>query len=255
MVEGAGMTFAARTLMGVDTGLIDYNDLTVLLHMNGSNGSTAFTNSIAGASFSAYGNAKISTARSQFGGASCLLDGTGDYLFAAYNSAIDLLGGSFIVSAHIYYPSPLNASYDRRIFSTGGGAVAWNSSNGIHLLCQINGGYSSAPQKANIQFYTSSGVVGLSSSNSINLDAWNHVLFQYSAVEGKVYVGVNGTLTFATPSSAPSRPSTNPQCAIGTIPGEGGSSGPAWNGNIDELAVAKVAPVSGSTYEVPSAPF
>ena len=92
MVEGAGMTFAARTLMGVTAGLIDYNDLTVLLHMNGSNGSTAFTNSMAGASFGAYGNAQISTARSQFGGASCLLDGTGDYLFAAYNSAIDLVG-------------------------------------------------------------------------------------------------------------------------------------------------------------------
>lgn len=249
------MTFAARTLMGVDTGLIDYSDLTVLLHMDGSNGSTTFTNSIAGASFSAYGNAQISTARSQFGGASCLLDGTGDYLSAAYNSAIDLLGGSFIVSAHIYYPSPLNYYYDRRIFSTGGGAVAWNSSNGIHLLCQIDGVISSAPQKADIQFYTSSGVFRLTSSNSINLDAWNHVLFQYSVAENKVYVGVNGTLTSATPSSAPSRPSTNPQCTIGTIPGEGGAAGPAWAGNIDELAVAKVAPVSGATYDVPSYPF
>ncbi len=53
----------------------------LLLHMNGTDGSTTFTDSEATPkTVTANGNAQIDTAQSKFGGASGLFDGTGDYL-------------------------------------------------------------------------------------------------------------------------------------------------------------------------------
>jgi len=53
----------------------------LLLHLDGSDASTTITDSSSeGHSFSASGNAQIDTAQSKFGGASLLLDGSGDYI-------------------------------------------------------------------------------------------------------------------------------------------------------------------------------
>lgn len=55
----------------------------VLLHMDGADAATTFTDSNAGGSahtWTASGNAQIDTAQSKFGGASGLFDGTGDYI-------------------------------------------------------------------------------------------------------------------------------------------------------------------------------
>lgn len=50
-----------------------------LLHFNGTDGSTTFTDE-SGKTWTANGNAQIDTAQSKFGGASGLFDGTGDYI-------------------------------------------------------------------------------------------------------------------------------------------------------------------------------
>jgi hypothetical protein len=63
------------------TGDDDFASVSLLLHMDGSNGSTTFTDSSSNAfAVTANGNAQISTAQSKFGGASGLFDGTGDFL-------------------------------------------------------------------------------------------------------------------------------------------------------------------------------
>jgi hypothetical protein len=64
-----------------------------LLHMNGANGSTTFTDE-AGNTFLANGNAQITTAQSVFGGACGVFDGTGDFLNVAYTPNWTLDGGS-----------------------------------------------------------------------------------------------------------------------------------------------------------------
>jgi hypothetical protein len=59
----------------------DFASVSLLLHMDGSNGSTTFTDSSSNAlTVTANGNAQISTAQSKFGGASGLFDGSGDFL-------------------------------------------------------------------------------------------------------------------------------------------------------------------------------
>lgn len=58
---------------------VDDANTKVLLHFNGANNSTTFTDE-SGKVWTARGNAKISTAQSVFGGAAYLGDGTGDYI-------------------------------------------------------------------------------------------------------------------------------------------------------------------------------
>lgn len=56
-----------------------------LLHMNGVDASTTFTDTASGGThtWTASGNAQIDTAQSKFGGASGLFDGNGDYIWSA----------------------------------------------------------------------------------------------------------------------------------------------------------------------------
>jgi hypothetical protein len=58
-----------------------YDNVSLLLYGNGTNGSTTITdNSPTPKTVTAVGNAQISTAQSKFGGSSLLFDGAGDYL-------------------------------------------------------------------------------------------------------------------------------------------------------------------------------
>jgi hypothetical protein len=60
-----------------------FNNVSLLLHGNGTNGSTTITdNSPTPKTVTAVGNAQISTAQSKFGGASIAFNGTGDALTA-----------------------------------------------------------------------------------------------------------------------------------------------------------------------------
>ena len=58
---------------------VDDSYTKVLLHMDGVDASTTFTDE-SGKTWTAYGGAQIDTAQSKFGGASGLFDGTGDYV-------------------------------------------------------------------------------------------------------------------------------------------------------------------------------
>ena len=65
--------------MRCKAGLFSRNQIrsSLLLHLDGTNGSTTFTDSSSNShSVTAYGDAQISTAQSKFGGASALFDGT-----------------------------------------------------------------------------------------------------------------------------------------------------------------------------------
>lgn len=67
----------------------------LLLHLNGSNGSTAFPDTSPSARVvTAFGNAQISTAQSKFGGASLALDGTGGYVSVPSSADFNLSANS-----------------------------------------------------------------------------------------------------------------------------------------------------------------
>lgn len=70
-----------------------------LLHFNGTDGSTTFTDA-SGKSWTPNGNAQIDTDQSKFGGASGLFDGVGDYITTPDHSDFSILG-DFTVEAWI----------------------------------------------------------------------------------------------------------------------------------------------------------
>ena len=70
----------------------------LLLHMDGVDGSTTFNDSSPTAkAIAASGNAKVSAAQSKWGGASLVLDGSGDYLSAPAHADFVFGGGDFTV--------------------------------------------------------------------------------------------------------------------------------------------------------------
>ena len=76
----------------------NYNDVSLLLHMDGANGSTTFTDSSSnGFTATVNGNAQISTTENKFGGASGYFDGAGDYLQYTGTSELALGSGDFTV--------------------------------------------------------------------------------------------------------------------------------------------------------------
>src|SRR5690606_34123168 len=74
-----------------------WSSVSSLLHFNGSNGSTTFTDE-KGVGWTASGDAEISTAQSKFGGSSLSLDGTGDWLDAS-NAGFTFGTGDFTIEA------------------------------------------------------------------------------------------------------------------------------------------------------------
>jgi len=68
----------------------DYASVSALLHFDGTNGSTSFTdNGPAARTFTGNGNAQLSTSNPKFGTASLLLDGNGDYVSCPASAAFD----------------------------------------------------------------------------------------------------------------------------------------------------------------------
>ncbi len=75
---------------------VDDSYTKVLLHMDGVDGSTTFTDE-SGKTWTANGNAQIDTAQKKFGTASLLLDGTGDYIDTPDHADFDVGSGNFTV--------------------------------------------------------------------------------------------------------------------------------------------------------------
>ena len=65
--------------------------------MDGTDGSTTFTDAIGTHTVTAVGNAQIDTAQYKFGGASGLFDGTGDYLTIPDHADFNFGAGDFTI--------------------------------------------------------------------------------------------------------------------------------------------------------------
>lgn len=100
-----------------------FENVILLLGFNGSDGSTSFVDESRYAnSVTANGDAQIDTAQSKFGGASLLLDGTGDYLSLADQALWDLGSGDFTVELWAR-PVAVGGSF---IGQDGGGGTGWS---------------------------------------------------------------------------------------------------------------------------------
>ncbi|MDP3519816.1 MAG: LamG domain-containing protein [Hydrogenophaga sp.] len=92
---GALLGEVTTSASGGDT---DFDSVVLLLDCNGTDGSTTITDSSGTPkTVTAQGNAQIDTAQSKYGGASLLLDGSGDWIQSADNAAFELGSSNFTI--------------------------------------------------------------------------------------------------------------------------------------------------------------
>lgn len=182
-VPNAVLTLAAAapTQTGPDKDP-SFSSVSLLLHMDGSNGSTTFTDSSSNAmTVTANGNAQVSTAQSKFGGASAYFDGTGDFLVVSETAAIepgssDLTWEMWIKTSNstryatLYSRSP--ASFASGMWSL---MINYTSTTSGNLALFIGNYSTSAP------LITTSGV-------SVRDDAWHHIAVVRNGSAWTIYI-------------------------------------------------------------------
>ena len=92
-------------------GDVNYDDVSLLLLMNGANGSTVFTDSSNSNLSNSCLGVNISTAESKFGGSSAYFDGSGDVLKTSSSSNLTLGTGDFTIEFW-WRPDDLSTSTD-----------------------------------------------------------------------------------------------------------------------------------------------
>lgn len=220
----------------------NFDSVSLLLHFNGSDGSTAFTDSSSNAhSITASGDAQIDTAQSKFGGASGLFDGTGDWLTCPSHSSLDLQTGDFTIECWIR-PATLSnyhtiaSHYD----SSGYGPwVLYVDADGISptLVFSI-----SATSNSNYRIESSPGAVSTGS--------WQHVA---ATRAGNVFrLFLDGALIGMQTRSITLH-SANAPVRIGAY------AVPSWptpfNGWIDDFRITKGVARYTAAFDAPTAEF
>jgi hypothetical protein len=145
-----------------------YSNVSLLLHMDGANGSTTFTDSSLNAlAVTPVGNAQISTTQSKYGGASGYFDGSGDYLDTSGTGIATAFGtGDFTIEFWYY---PLTVSVQQNLVDKIGSA-----SNAIYM--------SSAGV---LKYYVGADRI---TGSTLSANTWYHIaLVRYSGTT-KLYV-------------------------------------------------------------------
>ena len=161
---------------------VNFGSVVLLLHGDGTNNSTTITDSSAvPKTVTAYGDAKISTAQSKFGGASIVFDGTGDYLQTANHADFDFGSGDFTVEC--WLKTSTTSGYRTIISKSNDGAT---SNSSFYFGLNLSG-------TGSLDLYFSSA--GNSYSKVLNVAspgltdaAWHHLAISRSGQYVKVFV-------------------------------------------------------------------
>ena len=195
----------------------------LLLHMNGANTSTVFTDSSAqGMIVTANGNAQVSTAQSVFSGASAVFDGAGDYLeatgdFAWWNA------GDYTVEFWL------------RANSVSGYQPLVTDASGMNIHLSSD---------ASISVNDAAAGSSIGGQTPIVLNTWTHI----------AVVRLGGTITLYLDGVVTGTTSQTPGAGGGSLT-IGGSVGDFYNGYIDELRIVKGVAVYTGAFSVPASPL
>lgn len=209
-----------------------WNNVALLLHMNGSNNSTAFADSSSNAfTVTANGDAKITTSASKFGGASGAFDGSGDYLSIASNSVFSFGTADFTIEAWIYL-----------VVNSGDFFIASSSGSGGLFFGYRN---STTPfgwgvGRTGVQW---DYVTGSTSSTG----SWNHVAVSRQGTSLKIFV--NGVQV----GSATNSVSYNLSTTSLTIASQGANY--YVNGYLDDVRITKGVARYTTDFSAPIAEF
>lgn len=216
----AQMLLAAGGASGGDP---DFASVVLLMHCDGTDGSTTFTDHSGSAkTLTAVGDAQIDTAQSVFGGASALFDGTGDRVTAAASTDFEFVSGDLTIEFRLR----LTGADNFGIFYTedGNTSLHFDASRWVWRANNTN------------VFVT---------TDTPSLNTWYHIALVRNGTTTRVY---RDAVIVATGTSV-NCANTNSAIRIG-----GGYQ--QLNGHIDELRITKgVARYTSAGFTVPTAAF
>ena len=214
-----------------------FANVSLLLHMDGSNGSTTFTDSSNNAvSVTANGNAQISTAQNKFGGSSGSF--SAGHIITPASSLFDFGTGDFCIEFWCYFNS---VASNQRL---GGGDLQSGGNFNWAIYTTSSG---------QLDYYLGTGGAGwdiasAKSIGAISTGQWYHVALVRN---GSTF---NGYLNGVSGSSTTSSASLGANLTNGAFFGTQGSSN--YNGYLDDIRITKgIARYNTANFTVPTAAF
>ncbi len=211
---------------------VNYPSVSLLLHGNGTSGSTTFTDvSPTPKTVTAVGNAQVSATQSKFGGASIAFDGTGDYLTVPHSTEFSIQAGEFTLEAWVYRTASGVAHYllsKRNDTITNGWEWRVNADNTLQF------------------FYT--GGSSLTSSGTVPSGQWVHLVTVRSGSTFTHYIDGVASGSVACANGTENTTDTLKVGVDATL-----ASG--MNGYIDELRITNGVARYTAAFTAPTAEF
>lgn len=216
-------------ILFIDSGPPAAANTVALLHMDGTNGSTTFSDDT-GKTWTANGNAQITTTDPQFGTGAALFDGSGDWIASGTEADFGFGTGDFAFECFFRGTA---FGVNHTLFCLGTNWIFYYNSFGAIFV-----------------FDRARGINVLGSNNSlISNGVYYHA--EWGRQSGTMYLQLNGTRRAAVTDTFDFGSSNAVQ--IGRDVFSGGSN--FMNGRIDEARISRIARNPGATYTVPTAPF
>jgi hypothetical protein len=187
-----------------------------ILHLDGTNGSTAIIDSsLSPKTWNVAGNAQISTAQSKFGGASLLLDGTGDAIAVPFPSEFAVGTGDYTVD---FWYRPAAVGVQQVIFEPRSAAVP---NNPVIFV-----------SSANLFIFNTNGAIRITGTTVITAGTWYHVAVSRVAGTTRMFInGVQEGVSYTDP--------TNIGASATIFVGFAYDASTGTNGYIDEFRLSK----------------
>lgn len=206
----------------------DFASVSLLLHLNGTNGGTTFTDSSSNAvSMTRGGNAALSTTFVKYGTASVVWDGNGDFLRTPSSALFTFGTGDFTIEFWSYFDASFNTANANILMSIG------NFRNIMYI--------------GNTLRYRSEGASNLITGAALNLSQWYHIALTKSGSDHKLFI--DGTQTGSTYTNATSY-------TVDRITFGANNSGTNnYLGNQDDVRVTKGVARYTANFTAPTAAF
>jgi hypothetical protein len=212
----------------------NYADVSLLLHCNGTDASTTFTDSgPVGHTVTANGNAQLDTAQQKWGTAAALFDSTTDYLTVPNHTSLELATGDFTIEFWV------------RLADTSAGTLMSRGSVGAQWSVYYDG------DVVNFLFNTNEeGPLAISGTNSLSSGVWYHVAVVRNGDDITIYDDGDAGQT-APLSGTDDIVSSTATLAIGAH-SDGSDSINAW---LDDIRITKGVARYTAAFTPPTAEF
>lgn len=212
----------------------DFASVVALLHFDGTNGSTTFAD-VRGLTWTANGNAQLSTTNPRFGTACLLLDGSGDFALTSTPSGFEFGTGDFTVEAWI---RPANVSAFQDIFSNrspaGGGMTFRITDSGF------------------LDYFPGNAPIRLVGSTALTANVYTHVAVSRASGTTRLFIGgaLDGSLSDSFNYAMSNGQSTDTAIGRSQL-----TASQFFDGRIDEMRVTKGVGRYTASFTPPTSPF